>query len=144
MINVNLEQDIVEEVICDNEWIHRICVNILQENNHYEGNITIVLSNDNKLRKMQKQYFNKDVFTDVIAFNLEEPGSSIEGEIYISIERVAENAIIYKQDFIMELKRIVVHGCLHLVGYRDKTSEDKHKMMTLENKYLSSKYQFSD
>ena len=57
--------------------------------------------------------------------------------MYISLERVSENAHIFKQDFITECKRIIIHGCLHLLGHNDESAEDKIKMIQLEEKYLS-------
>ena len=87
---------------------------------------------------MKKEYFNKDVLTDTSSFNLEEEGDPIEGEIYISLERVAENAQTYKQDFIMECKRVIIHSCLHLLGFDDQLQEEKKEMTRQEDYYLSN------
>ena len=78
-----------------------------------------------------------DEYTDVITFNLEDNGDSIEGEIYISWDRVKDNAVQLQQRIDKELKRIVIHGCLHLVGYDDQTETDKNEMTLLENQYLN-------
>ena len=110
---------------------------ILNDNKHDEASITIIFSNDLKLSKLKKEYFGKDVFTDTISFNLEEKGDSIEGEVYISLDRVSENANIYKQDFITECKRVIIHGCLHLLGYDDEMPKDQTRMTELEERYLS-------
>ena len=136
MIKVQLEYDHVEKPALDDKWIQSVCETILHDNKHDEASITIIFSNDLKLSKLKKEYFGKDVFTDTISFNLEEKGDSIEGEVYISLDRVSENANIYKQDFITECKRVIIHGCLHLLGFNDKLPEDKTKMMELEEKYL--------
>ena len=77
--------------------------------------------------------FNKNKFTDVITFNLEEEGKLIEGEIYISFERIKENATLYKQEIEEEFERIIIHGLLHLLGYKDKTKNEK-EIGTLESK----------
>ena len=82
-------------------------------------------------------YFQQDVFTDVISFNLEDEGDAIEGEIYISLDRVKENARQFKQDFLQELKRIIAHGTLHLMGYDDQSLPEKEKMIRLEDSYLA-------
>ena len=86
---------------------------------------------------VKNTFFQHNVFTDVITFNLEETGNPIEGEIYISLERVKENARKFKQNVDMELRRVIIHGCLHLMGFDDQTSEDKKEMTRLENHYLN-------
>ena len=138
MITVHLEYDNVEKPDIDENWIHSICENILKDNNQPKAVVTIIFSNDSKLRKLKKEYFNKDVLTDTISFNLEEEGDPIEGEIYISLERVDENAQTYKQDFIMECKRVIIHSCLHLLGFDDQLPEEKKEMIRQENYYLSN------
>ena len=137
MINVQLEFDNMEKPMLDDKWIQSVCETILSDNNHNEASITFVFSNDSKLSKLKKEYFGKNLFTDTISFNLEEKGEPIEGEVYISLDRVSENANIFKQDFITEYKRVIIHGCLHLLGYNDELPEDKTKMTELEEKYLS-------
>ena len=137
MISVQLIHDLKEISNLDNDWLNCICNNILNDNNQDTATISIILSNDEKLRQLKKQYFRKDVLTDVISFNLEEKGNPVEGEIYISINRVSENAKKYKQDIGIELKRVIIHGCLHLLGYDDQTPEEKTTMTRLEDHYLS-------
>ena len=138
MITVYLEYDNVEKPDIDENWIRSICENILKDNNQPEAVITIIFSNDSKLRKLKKEYFDKDVLTDTISFNLEDEGDPIEGEIYISLERVAENSQTYKQDFIMECKRVIIHSCLHLFGFDDQLPEEKKEMTRLEDYYISN------
>ena len=78
-----------------------------------------------------------DVYTDVITFNLEDEGEPLEGEIYISWDRVKETAQIFEVNVDEELQRMVVHSSLHLVGYEDETLDTKAEMTQLEEKYLS-------
>ena len=137
MITIRLEYDDTEQPDIDENWIRNICENIFVDSKENEASITIIFSNDYKLRKLKKEYFGEDVFTDTISFNLEEEGNPIEGEVYISLERVFENAHTFKQDFITECKRIIIHGCLHLLGHNDESPEDKTKMIQLEEKYLT-------
>ena len=137
MITVQLEYDDTEKPDIDENWVRSVCENILMDSNQDEASITFIFSNDDKLRKLKKEYFGEDVFTDTISFNLEEESDPIEGEVYISLERVSENAHIFKQDFITEYKRVIIHGCLHLLGYNDELPEDKTKMTELEETYLS-------
>ena len=138
MITVYLEYDNVEKPDIDENWIRSICENILKDNNQPEAVVTIIFSNDSKLRKLKKEYFDTDVLTDTISFNLEDEGDPIEGEIYISLERVAENSQTYKQDFIMECKRVIIHSCLHLLGFDDQLLEEKKEMTRLEDYYISN------
>ena len=137
MITIRLEYDDTEQPDIDENWIRSVCENILMDSNQDKASITFIFSNDYKLRKLKKEYFGEDVFTDTISFNLEEESDPIEGEVYISLERVSENAHTFQQDFITEYKRVIIHGCLHLLGYNDELPEDKTKMTQLEETYLS-------
>ena len=137
MITVQLEYDNTEKLDINENWVRSVCENILMDCNQDEASITFIFSNDDKLRKLKKEYFGEDVFTDTISFNLEEESDPIEGEVYISLERVSENATTFKQDFKTEYKRVIIHGCLHLLGYNDETPEEKTKMIRLEETYLS-------
>ena len=137
MINVQLLYDVEERVDLDDAWLNSTCTNILNDNNQITATISIILSNDNKLQQLKKQYFHQDVLTDVITFNLEDEGDPLEGEIYISLTRVSENAREFKQEIERELKRVIIHGCLHLLGYDDHTLEGKKAMTILEDHYLS-------
>ena len=125
MINLKLIYDIEETVDLDNNWLNSICKNIMIDKNQNTATISIILTTDKKLLQLKNQYFQEDVLTDVITFNLEEDGDSIDGEIYISLNRVLENAKEFKQDTGRELKRVIIHGCLHLLGYDDQTPEGK-------------------
>ena len=138
MMTIRLESDGADLPTIDGDWISSICENILTDFEHSEAALTIIFSTDKKLRKLKKEYFSMDVLTDTISFNLEEKGEAIDGEIYISLERVAENAKTFEQDFDKECKRVIVHSVLHLLGFDDQTSEDKIKMTQLEDYYLSS------
>ena len=137
MITVQLEYDNMEKPDIDENWVRSVCENILMDSNQDEASITFIFSNDDKLRELKKEYFGEDVYTDTISFNLEEESDPIEGEVYISLERVSENAHTFQQDFITEYKRVIIHGCLHLLGYNDELPEDKTIMTELEETYLS-------
>ena len=137
MINIQITSEIQDEVNIDDEWLSIVCKKIFNDNNKINGDISIVISDDDKLRKMKRDFFNKDLLTDVIAFNLEDVGDPIEGEIYISFKRVKENAQDFEQEINTELKRVIIHGCLHLLGYNDITAKEKNEMTALENYYLN-------
>lgn len=98
--------------------------------------INVIFLPRDDLRVMKQEYFNQDVYTDVIAFNLNDPGTHLEGEIYLSFEQIRLNAAEFKTNANIELLRVLIHGCLHLCGYEDDTLERKETMTHLENKYL--------
>jgi rRNA maturation RNase YbeY len=99
--------------------------------------INIILEDDEYLRSLKNQYFSQNFYTDVIAFNLADSGHPIDGEIYISLPRIIDNANEYNSNLNDEFKRIIIHGLLHLVGYDDQTSSDKKHMTDLENQYIN-------
>jgi len=116
--------------------ISNILDTIIKNENCSFSVVNIILENDEFLRNLKKKYFNQDVYTDVISFNLEDSDAPIEGEIYISLPRIIANAKKYRNSLNNEFKRIVIHGLLHLVGYNDLTNLDKKQMTSLEDKYI--------
>jgi rRNA maturation RNase YbeY len=101
------------------------------------GELNYIFCSDEYLLKINKEYLNHDTLTDIITFDNSEEALTIEGDIFISIERVQENAQELKVSFEEELARVMIHGVLHLVGYKDKTLEDSQKMRAKEDHYLS-------
>ena len=99
--------------------------------------VTYIFCSDEYLLSINQQYLQHDDFTDIITFPYHEGGSAISGDIYISVERVRENAAQFGVPFDEELHRVMVHGILHLVGYVDATQEDKAFMRGKENFYLT-------
>lgn len=100
------------------------------------GDITIIFCSDKYLLDINIEYLNHNYFTDIITFNYVE-GNTISGDLFISIERVKENAAEFNTSWIKELYRVVFHGVLHLVGYNDKTTAEKKVMGKKEDIYLS-------
>jgi rRNA maturation RNase YbeY len=103
------------------------------------GSLNYIFCSDIYLLKINSEYLGHDTLTDIITFDNTETGDSIEGDIYISVDRVEENANKFKVTFKRELHRVIVHGLLHLLGYRDKTSAQKRIMRKKESVYLSLK-----
>lgn len=136
MININISNDYSESLSYNSKFIKELSTKVLSSENFHFAKISIILSNRESVSKLKKQYFNVDVFTDVIAFNLEGDDDSIDGEIYISIDDVIENSRIYEVSFNKEFKRVLVHGILHLTGYNDDTKKQKENMKILEDKYM--------
>jgi len=109
-------------------WVKKI----IELEKKQSGQINVVFTNDEELLKMNIQYLNHDTYTDIITFDYTEE-KKISGDIIISIERVGENALKLKTDFDEELKRVMIHGVLHLCGYKDKTKADSELMRKKEN-----------
>lgn len=107
-------------------------------NNEFKkvGDITVIFCSDNYLLDVNKQYLNHNYYTDIITFDYVED-NVISGDLFISIDRVKENAEEYAVSLIKELYRVVFHGVLHLIGYNDKSNEEQQVMTQKENFYLA-------
>lgn len=101
------------------------------------GDISFIFCSDEYLLDLNIQYLNHDTFTDIITFDNSEEDGLIEGDIFISIDRIRENAAQFKTSERDELHRVIIHGILHLLGYKDKGKEHKSKMTEKENEYLA-------
>jgi len=99
------------------------------------GDISFIFCSDAYLLKVNNQYLNHDYYTDIITFDYVE-NNIISGDIFISCDRVKENAAEYKTGFENELSRIIIHGVLHLLGFKDKNKKDKLLMTQKEDFYL--------
>lgn len=132
MISFNYESDfILEQEEHFASWIETI---IISENKTV-GEISYVFCGDDYLHAINIQYLNHDTLTDIISFDYTE-GDIISGDIFVSIERVKDNAIDFKVTFEEELKRVLAHGVLHYCGYKDKTDADATLMRTKENEKI--------
>ena len=100
------------------------------------GDISLVFCNDEQLLLMNKKHLDHDYYTDVITFDYT-LHNFISGDIFISVDRVRENAIEYKTTFYIEMCRVVFHGTLHLLGYNDKTELDIVQMRAKEDLYIN-------
>ena len=97
--------------------------------------INFIFCNDDYLQKINKKYLQHTDLTDVITFDHSHE-KELLGDIYISIERVKENALIFNSTFKSEIARVMIHGILHLIGYNDKSKIEKKRMREMENKFL--------
>ena len=133
MINFNFETDFnLENTTKITNWISTT----IEKENCQLGDISYVFCDDKYLLELNKKYLNHDTLTDIISFDYSEEGI-VSGDIFISIERVKENAKKFKISFIDELYRVIIHGVLHYCGYKDKTEGEKKEMRRKENNYLS-------
>ena len=117
-----------------NDWLQKV---ITTEKKQL-GEIVFVFCKDAYLLEKNIQFLKHETLTDVITFDYCE-GNQISGDILISVERVQENSEIFEVTFLNELDRVMVHGLLHLLGYKDKTKEDTTLIRSKEDFYLSIK-----
>ena len=108
---------------------------ILEEEGFRHGTVHYVFCSDAYLRKMNKRFLSHDYSTDILTFDLSE-GNDLQGEIYISLQRVKENGKVYNSSAQNELLRVMFHGILHLCGYKDKSSSEMADMRQKEDFYL--------
>jgi probable rRNA maturation factor len=101
------------------------------------GSLSFIFCSDDYLLTINTAYLGKDDLTDVIAFDLKSEEELVSGEVYISIDRVRENALQFGSSFDQELKRVMAHGTLHLLGYNDKTKSGKSNMNAKEDCYIA-------
>lgn len=113
-------------------WIERV----VKAEGSTITSLAYVFCTDKYLLGINQEYLDHDTLTDIITFDYTESRKSLEGEIYISVPRVRENAKLLGTDFDSELHRVIIHGVLHLLGYKDKGVAAKKKMRAMEEKYL--------
>ena len=136
---INITSDCDPYLVSPNlKCIKALVKNILAENNIKDAELSYIFCNDNYLLDLKKKFFNQDHLTDVIAFRLNNyEEQRVEGEIYISLPRAKENAQIYEEPYEREVARLIIHGCLHLIGYLDKTKKQRNIMSKSENYFLN-------
>ena len=137
MINVQIETD-QKLAKFKEKHIFKLVSVVMKSENIKSAEILLIFTTDNVLMELKKKYFNQEHYTDVIAFRLNDYNEDkVEGEIYISVAQVRKNAKQYNQAFNKELSRIIIHGSLHLLNYKDKTPQEKIKMTEKEDYFLN-------
>ncbi|MEG3656135.1 rRNA maturation RNase YbeY [Arenibacter palladensis] len=132
MIDFHYETDFsIDDEAKFADWINRI---ILSEDEVY-SQLDFIFCDDDYLLKINQDYLDHDTYTDIITFPYEDM-SGIAGDIFISVERVKENALDFGVEFYTELKRVMAHGVLHLLGYGDKSEEETMKMRLKEDEKI--------
>jgi probable rRNA maturation factor len=133
MINFNYETDFTldnEEAIA--AWL----TNVITSENKKEGEINYIFCDDEYLHKINLEYLNHDTLTDIISFDYT-MGNEISGDIFVSVERVKDNAKDFNVAFDEELKRVLVHGVLHYCGYKDKGEAEEQLMRSKEDEKIA-------
>jgi probable rRNA maturation factor len=133
MINYNYESDFSLD---NEEAISAWMTEVIESENKKEGEINYIFCDDKYLHKINLEYLNHDNLTDIISFDYT-MGNQISGDIFISVERVKDNAKDFKVSFETELRRVMAHGVLHYCGYKDKGDEDERLMRAKEEEKLA-------
>jgi probable rRNA maturation factor len=133
MINFNYETDFN----LDNEEATAVWLgNVITSENKKEGEINYIFCDDEYLHKINVEYLDHDTLTDIISFDYS-IGNELHGDIFVSIERVKENAADFNVSFEEELKRVLVHGILHYCGYKDKGEAEELLMRSKEDEKIA-------
>jgi probable rRNA maturation factor len=133
MINYFSKNDfILKNKLKRKRWLKEV----IKQESCYLGDINYIFCSDDQLLEINIQYLTHDYYTDIITFDYKE-NLSISGDIFISTDRVKDNAVINNVDFDDELNRVIVHGILHIIGYKDKLKDDIKLMRKKENIYIN-------
>jgi len=137
MININIESDPKFKNL-NHSIMSSLISYVMDSEGICEADLSFVFGNDKLLNNLKKQFFQKDHFTDVIAFRLNDyDEENVEGEVYISLPRARANAKKFDQPYNKEIARLIIHGSLHLLGYTDSSKKDKTEMTKKEDSYLT-------
>lgn len=134
MIEIELVN--VEVPVFEPEFFIISLTKAIKEEGFELGDVTVILVTDGYLLELNQKHLDHDFYTDIITFDYCND-DVISGDLFISVDRVRENADTFQTDFMVELNRVMIHGVLHLCGYKDKTEEEERMMRLLENKYLN-------
>jgi len=133
MISFNYELEFkLENEDLFSSWIS----NVILSENKKEGDINYIFCDDEFILEINKQYLDHDYYTDIISFDYS-VGNELHGDIFVSIERVRENASDFNVTFDEELKRVIIHGVLHYCGYKDKSEEEELSMRLKEDEKIT-------
>ena len=138
MIKVDVSCEPANVLKPNMSYIKKIIEIVYENENVHDCNISIIFTNDELVSSLKKFFFKINELTDVIAFRLNDYSEkNVEGEVYISVERVFYNAKKYDEKKTIEISRVLIHGILHLLNYKDNEKESKNLMTSKENHYLS-------
>jgi rRNA maturation RNase YbeY len=135
--NINFFPEGIKFDLKEKRKIRHWMIQAIENEKHRLGAINFIFTSDDILFELNQQYLGHSTLTDIITFDLSETKTKLEGDIYISIDRAKENAEKFKESVEKEVRRLMIHGVLHLAGYKDKTRAEKAGMRSKEDYYLS-------
>jgi rRNA maturation RNase YbeY len=137
MNNPSIRFNFLESISFSNRnRLKRFLVTIFKKEKKPLAELQYVFCSDAYLLEINRQFLHHDFYTDIVTFNMAENDRPTLGEIYISIDRVRDNAQTFDTTITQELHRVIFHGALHLCGYKDKTAKEEQEMRQMEDKYL--------
>jgi rRNA maturation RNase YbeY len=138
-LRVSFHYDIERFRLRDSRIIKKIAARIVGDAGIKGDRVDVVITGDVKVYEINREFLGHDFLTDIITFEYKK-GNTVSGEIYISADRVKENALKFGVSAGTEMRRVIFHGFLHLCGYDDRTADEKKKMTEMEEMYLALSY----
>ncbi|MBK0403585.1 rRNA maturation RNase YbeY [Adhaeribacter sp. BT258] len=135
--NISFETEDIHFELTNYQQVSTWIKQVIHNHDYQLGELTFIFCSDDYLHKINLEYLDHDTLTDIITFDNADEEGTIEGDIFVSVERVKENAVELKIPFEDELHRVLIHGVLHLLGHDDTTPELKVAMRWEEDKCLS-------
>lgn len=120
----------------DRQKLKAFILSIFKKEGTLVSSVNYIFCSDRQLLKINQDFLRHDYYTDILTFELAKKGAPVKGEVYVSVDRVRDNARILNQFYYQELHRVIFHGALHLCGYRDKSKKEKIAMRAKEDLYL--------
>ncbi|MCG8475301.1 MAG: rRNA maturation RNase YbeY [Cytophagales bacterium] len=136
MNQINFFTEDLEFEIGEKEKTEGWLLKVIENHGHQTNELNYIFCSDEYLHKINVEYLDHDTYTDIITFDNSECDEEIEGDIFVSVERVKENAENFGKTFENELRRVLAHGILHLLGYPDKSEEEARTMRLKEDEAL--------
>lgn len=137
-INAKIQFHILQPVSLEERTrLKQFIISLFRREKKALAELSLIFCSDPYLLEINRQFLQHDFYTDIITFPLSDPGQPISGEIYISVDRVRENAAAFGSSIKKELHRVIFHGALHLCGYKDKSPRDQKLMRKMEDHYLA-------
>jgi probable rRNA maturation factor len=134
-LSIKIYYDQIKYRIHKTGEIKRFLEKVIADENKTPGDLIFIFTNDENILDLNRKYMKHDYYTDVISFNYSEK-NTVNGEIYISLDTIKRNAILYQATIREELMRVIIHGLLHLCGYRDENAREKEKMFAKQEKKI--------
>lgn len=139
MASIQFHSENISFVLRQKEKTRQWVKAAIQEEGFRAGDINFIFCDDEYLHKINMQYLDHDTYTDIVTFDNSEHEDRVDSDLFISVERTAENAVKLGVSGTDELHRVMIHGIMHLCGYFDKKPKDKKRMTEKENHYLAKR-----